>query len=299
MVNGRPVRRLIVSSVLALITSVSVCPRADAAVSNAVGACVGTDVGGDCLARSMTQSSSKERASSGESGSDGAPTEPPFDPCTYTVVDAERARVVFASLGRDPSLVAEGDQWVLMECQGEIVGGSAPFLADLYRLGSAPRIDLLVQQAADRLTLPLPEPRTAPPVGATWLVGMTNWFAVEPAAFTPQTITVAVPGAAVTLLATPTTTTWDLGDGRRIVCEGPGAGWTASSIHSDCTHVYQWSSTGSRGTASGTYMLTATVTWNRSWTCDPQCGSGDLGPLDRSTSFPITVRQAQAVITKP
>lgn len=66
----------------------------------------------------------------------------------------------------------------------------------------------------------------------------------------------------------------------------------------DCVYVYQWSSTGTHGTPSGTYPAAATITWTRVWSCEPACGNGDLGPLPRTANFPLTVHQAQAVITR-
>ncbi|MDZ7733736.1 MAG: hypothetical protein U5R31_12270 [Acidimicrobiia bacterium] len=61
---------------------------------------------------------------------------------------------------------------------------------------------------------------------------------------------------------------------------------------SDCTHTYQRSS---RHEPDGTYAAEATVTYEITWSATTGEG-GDLGTLARSTTIPVTVQEAQALV---
>jgi hypothetical protein len=126
---------------------------------------------------------------------------------------------------------------------------------------------------------------------------MPEYLAVDPSTWRPWSASASVPGLSVTLTATPLETRWDLGNGDTLTCEGPGTPWRAGLDPSRaCTYTYQWSSTATQ--PGGVYQVTATTIWQRDWTCTPACGSGSLPLLGRATSFPLTVQQAQAVITR-
>ena len=66
----------------------------------------------------------------------------------------------------------------------------------------------------------------------------------------------------------------------------------ASGQSSDCTHTFSQSS---RRAASGTYTVTATVTYDVRWEATTGVGA-PLEPITRTTSLPIRVEEAQAVI---
>ena len=67
---------------------------------------------------------------------------------------------------------------------------------------------------------------------------------------TPQTLTTEVLGTPVTVRATPSTYTWDFGDGTPpLTTTDPGRPWPHQSV----THPY---------TSAGTYTLTLTTTWS-------------------------------------
>src|SRR5690606_5110301 len=91
-----------------------------------------------------------------------------------------------------------------------------------------------------------------------------------------------------TVTATPTTFTVDPGDGAvPVTCDGPGVPWHPDADGPpSCGHTY---------TTSGTYTVTATITWDVAWTST----TGQGGPLDdlvTSASVAVTAEQRQAVL---
>lgn len=63
-----------------------------------------------------------------------------------------------------------------------------------------------------------------------------------------------------------------------------------------CTYTYQDAST-SPDNPDGTYTVAAATLWQRTWVCQPACGTGTFPALARPTKIELTVRQAQAIIT--
>jgi hypothetical protein len=148
----------------------------------------------------------------------------------------------------------------------------------------------LALQAYKQLPLLYPRPRTAPPRTATQLVGVPTWFWVDPADWHSLSATASVVGLSATVTAEPTKTTWKLGDGTTLTCNGPGTPYDPtvadSAQHSDCVHAYQH---------DGGADVVVTITWHVTWTAS-NGASGNLGDLERGTGFPVTVEQRQAVI---
>lgn len=143
--------------------------------------------------------------------------------------------------------------------------------------------------ALDQVDLPTPTLTTAPPVDRDHLVGLASWFWTP--TWSAQTATATLAGVTATVTATPVRSAWDPGDGTgTIACEGPGEPWHADATGPPpCGHTYQ---------RSGTYPLTATITWDVAWTStDPATPGGPLGSLTTTATVPVVVRQAQAVIT--
>jgi hypothetical protein len=86
-----------------------------------------------------------------------------------------------------------------------------------------------------------------------------------------------------------------MGDGTTVSC-GPGSAYDPArppaDQGSDCTHVYGRASTGLPG---GAYSVSATVTYEVGWSSSTGSG-GSLGGLTRTTTVPVTVTEAQALI---
>jgi hypothetical protein len=148
----------------------------------------------------------------------------------------------------------------------------------------------LALQAYKELPLLYPRPRTAPPRTATQIVGIPTWFWVDPEDWHPLSATASVLGLSATVTAEPTKTTWKLGDGTTVTCNGPGTPYDPTiddaAQHSDCVHAYQH---------DGDVDAVVAITWHVTWTAS-NGASGDLGNLERGTGFPVTIEQRQAVI---
>ena len=128
----------------------------------------------------------------------------------------------------------------------------------------------------------------------TGLVGVPVWLwtAVSPTTWGPNSATASVPGLSVTATAQATQIAWDMGDGTMKVCKGPGTAYFAGGVHSPtCEHVYVASSAGQPNDA---YRVTATATWEVTWT-----GGGTSGVLtvSRSSSTTVRIGELQVLVT--
>ncbi|GAA4224311.1 hypothetical protein GCM10022254_03460 [Actinomadura meridiana] len=153
------------------------------------------------------------------------------------------------------------------EAQGfvSVPGGAAP-------LGAAPASTAdLVATARAATAFPVPIVHTAPAdktyVGlrtSLWVEGFGN----------VQTEPIEGDGQLVQLVATPKSVTWDLGE-KKITCEDGG-----SKNGKTCTYRYARSSASQPG---GSYKITATITWDVSWTCRGAGCDAQEGDLDPNT----------------
>ena len=158
--------------------------------------------------------------------------------------------------------------------------------------GGVAATERALDEARRRLDLPLPQPALNPPTAQ--LVGVATWLWVD-GPWGPVSATAAVGAVTATVTATPVEVVWDMGDGTTTTCDAgtpydptrPPAGQ-----HSGCTHVFTRTSAGRPG---GTYAVTATVTYEVTWSATTG-GSGALGTLTRSTTIPVRVTEAQALI---
>ena len=161
--------------------------------------------------------------------------------------------------------------------------------------GPAPGV--LAQLARRYLVLPGPVIRSSPAPGDLQLVRLPVWLWVSRAMWAPRSKTASVPGEAVTATATPVAVTWRMGDGSAVTCHGPGIPYTSAdnpaSPSPDCGHVYTRSSAGQPG---GAYRVTATITWDITWTAAGGAG-GALPPLYSAATAAFRVAESQAVNT--
>ena len=148
----------------------------------------------------------------------------------------------------------------------------------------------LALAARTSLEMPPPGPQTNPARQHDQLVGIDTWLWVDPADWQPLTASVAIPGISATVTATPVRSEWDMGDGQDlVVCHGPGTPYDTSrpeaSQSTDCSHLYQ---------VRGAYTATATIVYEVTWSASNGEG-GTLEPARRSTPFPMSVAERQAV----
>lgn len=153
--------------------------------------------------------------------------------------------------------------------------------------------------------LQLPEPTVGHSPAGTALVGLPTWLWVQPGSWRVLRQRTAAGPVWAEVVATPTSTTWDPGDGSALlVCAGPGTVYDRSrpeSVQStDCSYTYRRSSAEQPQTGPDIndrfFTVTVTTTWQVSWTGMGGSG-GTLPALTRSSTFPLAVAQRQTVVT--
>lgn len=153
----------------------------------------------------------------------------------------------------------------------------------------------LARQAVNQLRLVGPDIATSPPVDGDQLVNVSTWLWLARERWAPMSATASVPGESVTATATPTTVTWELGDGTTIVCHGPGTPYASgdpSAPSPDCGHTYLRSSA---GMPDGAFIVSATVTWEITWAGGGERGS--LPALTTTSTVRLRVGESQALNT--
>jgi hypothetical protein len=152
----------------------------------------------------------------------------------------------------------------------------------------------LAEEAWDRLPIPEPEVRTAPPRGSDGLVGLPHWFWVTNWQSHTDRVEAGAVWAEVT--ARPTSMTINPQPGQSpVTCDGPGRAYdrtrSAASQSSECSYTFVRSSAGLPQSA---YRVTVTVTWGGTWRGSDGSG-GALPVITRSAAFPARVAEGQAV----
>jgi len=152
----------------------------------------------------------------------------------------------------------------------------------------------LAARAVEQMRLTGPAIRMTVAADQSGLVGVPVWLWTEvtPTTWGPNSATAAVPGLAITATAQATRIVWDMGDGHSATCANPGTPYYSGGIESPtCDYVYQASSAGEPGDA---YTLTATATWEVTWT-----GGGTSGTLTvtRSSSATLRIGELQVLVT--
>jgi hypothetical protein len=183
-----------------------------------------------------------------------------------------------------------GGQYVV-ECRYSDDGSLAYTAEFAYNPGvpGAPGLDVaaIARQVYEQVPLVVPDPHTAPPPDAQ-LVGFPVWLWVDDTVWRDFQASASLAGITVTVVASPKTTRWVLGDGTSLSC-GAGTPWSpGSNGRSDCEHVYQY--------ASSHYAARVTVVWSVSWSASTG-QSGTLPDASRSTGFTMDVGERQAVIS--
>lgn len=91
--------------------------------------------------------------------------------------------------------------------------------------------------------------------------------------------------------------TWSMGDGRQVVCHGPGTpyrpGDPPGAASPDCGYTYRSSSAGQPGER---YQVSATTRWRITWTSTGVIStSGTLPDLLRTSSIGLRVAEVQTI----
>ena len=159
-----------------------------------------------------------------------------------------------------------------------------------------PNPALLAQQAVKQLSLPSLSINASPSTDSDQLVGLPTWLWLAEGSWHPITATAAVPGESVTATATPTSVTWNLGDGNTIECLGPGTPYTSTDSPDvpspTCGYTYTRSSAGQPNNA---FNVTATVSWSVDWAGGGQAGT--VPALNDTTTTTLRVADVESLNT--
>ena len=165
-----------------------------------------------------------------------------------------------------------------------------------------PTVDDLMPGAYDRAVaqILLPEPALSPPVEVGSLVNFGMWLAV--AESEPVTARAQVGAVWAQATATLTSTTFDMGNGDVVECDGAGDPLTPDSPLWDtdeqspvCGYTYEWPSAPQfTGTGDLAYHLTVTTHWEVRGTGSDGRNEA-LGPIDVPFEFTYQVREVQTV----
>ncbi|HLX89456.1 MAG TPA: hypothetical protein VKR22_13495, partial [Acidimicrobiales bacterium] len=141
----------------------------------------------------------------------------------------------------------------------------------------------MAAQAASHIRLPVPNIATNP--ASFSVVDLPTWLWIDPSIWHPYTATATAGGVSATATARPVSVRWDMGDGSApVTCNGPGIAYEAdlpaSQQRTGCSHTYLRTSLGQPGPDpdAGAFLVSATITWDVSWTSSSQRG-GSLSPL--------------------
>lgn len=207
-------------------------------------------------------------------------------------VDGERGDIAIGADG-EPVLYA------LIRCDARLVRfwqQTDPVPAEV--------IDLLVRSARSRVPIVTPEPSLVPDgVDAPFLAQLPVWMWIPEEAWVPATATASLPelGLAVSVTASPTSTTWSPGDGSEPFDCGPGVAWQPgmSDVDSDCTHAY--TATAGVGDVEP-LVLQATVRYEVGVTCVPASLCVDaptgLGPMTISSQRSVSVTEVKGLLSR-
>ena len=192
-------------------------------------------------------------------------------------IGADGCRYLFNGSDSPPADATGPGGWYVRQCTA-VPGGGVVWLP----AADAPGPGWLAQAAVSRMALPQPALRLSPPAGAPQLVMLPTWLWVPPQWWqAPRSASASVPGITVTAVASPVQVHWSTGDGATFVC-GPGTSYTATvdaaGRSPDCGHTY---------TRTGQFDLTATVTWQVTWSGGGAAGT--IGPLFSTTVQPVEV----------
>jgi hypothetical protein len=156
----------------------------------------------------------------------------------------------------------------------------------------------LALRAWQALYLPLPDIMTAPPRGSDGWVGIAEFFWEAPDQWTTLTASAQAGNEWAQVQAAPAQLTITPGqDLTMVTCNGPGIPYQQTAGPADpraCSYLYQASSLHQ---PKDVYTITATVTWTGTWNGADGTG-GILPPVIRTTTFPLRVAEAQALVNR-
>ncbi|MFZ0666158.1 MAG: hypothetical protein WAM97_10410 [Acidimicrobiales bacterium] len=158
----------------------------------------------------------------------------------------------------------------------------------------------VAESAESTLTLPAPSIETNP--AQTAIVNFPTWLWVDPAVWHVWTTTATAENISATAIATPVQIDFDMGDGSRVVCNGPGEAFDEqrppAAQTTGCSYTYTRTSAYRESgvdTASPYFVVTAQILWDVTWVSVGEPGGGTLPPLTTTSSIDLGVEQIQSL----
>jgi len=154
-------------------------------------------------------------------------------------------------------------------------------------------INASIISATRKIPAPTLAVNPAPEIGGVVNLGL--WLAIA----NPQPISVqaGTPTNWARTTAQLTTTTWNMGNGDTVTCNGPGTplhegdpGWEHNA-QGPCGYTY------TQRPPPEPYQVTVTATWNITWTTS-HTTTGTANPITRTTGFDYTVVEIQTIGVK-
>lgn len=160
--------------------------------------------------------------------------------------------------------------------------------------GTTPTPQQVAQRAIARMNLAGPTIRMTIAPNEMGVVGVPVWLWTDVGATTwgPNSATATVPGLSVTAKANARKIVWSMGDGQSETCANAGTPYYAGGVTSPtCQHIYANTSAGQPGKA---YPVTATTTWDVTWS-----GGGASGSLTvtRQSTADVRIGEVQVLVT--
>lgn len=145
----------------------------------------------------------------------------------------------------------------------------------------------VARQIREEVPVEVPAPHTSPPADGFQLTGLRTWFWLDRERWVPASVRADVAGVWIEVTATPTSATWDPGDGgAAVTCAGPARPYAGEGSTTTCGHTY---------TETGHLEVGLSVSYAVTWRASTGA-SGTLDPLVLTASLPLEVEQRQAVI---
>lgn len=217
-------------------------------------------------------------ASSGSDGSDGTAPETPPQPETEPGDENDSTEPVEAEC-------EVGDNTALCSTTASTstAGGEEAEEVD---------VEAVAYEARASLSIAEPQVEMSPSADAPVLVQVPVWMWIPSDDWDSESATASVPGGSVTVTATPSSVSWDMGDGTTVECDGPGTAYNPgvhdpSEPSPDCGHTY---------TSTGEREVVAQISWEVEWTSTDDEG-GTLPALTTESSAQVRVIESSGVVT--
>jgi len=211
--------------------------------------------------------------------------------CRWTTAEPEPFKSIWAKVPPPHGEAATSGQWARWDCS-DGAAGIAWFPNNRPAVGAA----VLAREAYRYLPLPAPRIQTSPAANRDQLVNLRTWLWIDPGTWGTRSATASVPGLSGTVVATPVSVTWVMGDGGRVVCRGPGTPYDPTRPEAgqrpSCSYTYR---RGSAGEPAGRFVVRATTTWRITWVATGAPGGGSLSPLARWSQAALRVAEVQAL----